>query len=814
MASPTVVRTVKRYPLDGSNRDFNIEFDYLARKFVVVSLVDTTGSTERRQLVNVTDYRFTTKTSIQTTLAHGGDGFNEIEIRRVTSTTERVVDFADGSVLRAADLNAAQVQAMHIAEEGRDQALLSISVTDSGQLDAHGMQIINVAPGTDKTHAVNKDQLDTTLGEVGGVLGEVEEIKQWIKDYIDNFVNDTANLKNVLWVYNGGLANGGETEFKLEREGSIVSVPALYINGNRQERGWQFDYSSNDKMVRLAQPLKAGDFVALLTAEGSTPLLDLLASSEGAGWVGTKNDGKNVQQVIDDLYGRIDAVPTKVPYLDPFTFGAKGGDADDRVAIQAAIDQAAENYISGNGPTTVVISAKHNVSLNPLSGGIPGEISAGRAVFNMRSGVTVTGNGSINLIKNFTGTTSGAVFTNWTGPANNIRIHNITIDCGYVKGDAMRGISAVNIVDSWYPDLFKVKAYRVSNNGLTLRKAYGVDGSDYGCAHGRIESCVVDSTYYIGIQCERPMGVLITANTVLNTGDNAIDVEGNQAGVTSGGFGANVLITNNELYNSKNGIFVESMGNTKVDHNYIYGAGIGIIFNRINSGSFYNSCIGNSIEGTTADAGYGIRFINQIGRITVSDNFILRRKYGIAFADRIDRMTIGVNTFAGIGDTILYFDKVPSGNSLIRSTIARQNYQGGQTSGIPYPTSPRGCPFNYPNRMASTVDYVDVHFLDYNSPGEVNYKRSESDISPIVAWGNKYARYGALTPGYTSIGGNHGFVGEYLEINNKLYQIYNVTASMTEVTKWDGASFTSGNFTTDFPTGGHVVTRRVQWGTL
>uniref|UniRef100_A0AAT9S9R9 Tail fiber protein n=1 Tax=Yersinia phage vB_YenP_WW2 TaxID=2973654 RepID=A0AAT9S9R9_9CAUD len=33
------IKTVLTYPLDGSNRDFNIPFEYLARKFVVVTLI-------------------------------------------------------------------------------------------------------------------------------------------------------------------------------------------------------------------------------------------------------------------------------------------------------------------------------------------------------------------------------------------------------------------------------------------------------------------------------------------------------------------------------------------------------------------------------------------------------------------------------------------------------------------------------------------------------------------------------------------------------------------------------------------------------
>ncbi|MRT95255.1 phage tail fiber protein, partial [Xylella fastidiosa] len=112
-----VIKTVLTYQLDGSNRDFNIPFEYLARKFVVVTLIGV----DRKVLTINADYRFATRTTISLTKAWGpADGYTTIELRRVTSTTDRLVDFTDGSILRAYDLNVAQIQTIHVAEEARD----------------------------------------------------------------------------------------------------------------------------------------------------------------------------------------------------------------------------------------------------------------------------------------------------------------------------------------------------------------------------------------------------------------------------------------------------------------------------------------------------------------------------------------------------------------------------------------------------------------------------------------------------------------------------------------------------------------------
>ncbi len=151
----TTPKTVRTYALDGTKKDFTIPFEYLARKFVVVTLIGAT----RRELILNTEYRFTTNTTITTTKAWGpADNFDLIEIRRLTSATERLVDFADGSILRAYDLNISQVQSLHIAEEARDLTADTIGVNNDGDLDARARKIVNLADGLNDGDAVNLRQ--------------------------------------------------------------------------------------------------------------------------------------------------------------------------------------------------------------------------------------------------------------------------------------------------------------------------------------------------------------------------------------------------------------------------------------------------------------------------------------------------------------------------------------------------------------------------------------------------------------------------------------------------------------------------------
>lgn len=147
-----VIKTVITYPLNGSTRDFNIPFEYLARKFVQVTLIGR----DRKPLTNIDDYRFTSKNQITTNRAWGtGDGYQLIELRRFTSATERLVDFSDGSILRAYDLNVSQIQTLHVAEEARDLTADTIGVNNDGDLDARGRRIVNLADPVNEMDAVN-----------------------------------------------------------------------------------------------------------------------------------------------------------------------------------------------------------------------------------------------------------------------------------------------------------------------------------------------------------------------------------------------------------------------------------------------------------------------------------------------------------------------------------------------------------------------------------------------------------------------------------------------------------------------------------
>lgn len=140
-----MANTVVVYPGDGVTRQFTVPFDYLNRTFVHVYLNDieeTQGTT----------WSFISPTVIERSAAPlAGE---TLTIRRATSTN-RIVDFKDASVLRSLDLNTSQIQVLHIAEEAKDMTVDTISTDIYGNLDARWRRIAHIANPVEDGDALN-----------------------------------------------------------------------------------------------------------------------------------------------------------------------------------------------------------------------------------------------------------------------------------------------------------------------------------------------------------------------------------------------------------------------------------------------------------------------------------------------------------------------------------------------------------------------------------------------------------------------------------------------------------------------------------
>lgn len=139
--------TIKTIVSDGSTTLQTFEFEYLKKAFVKVYAagVETPFTWVGPYQINLT-----------TAPAVG----ELIVIKRVTDT-DKLVDFVDGSVLLAKDLNVSALQAIHVAEEAQEQAASALIPTPAGVFDAGGRRIKNVGTPLEDDDAVSKKWVET-----------------------------------------------------------------------------------------------------------------------------------------------------------------------------------------------------------------------------------------------------------------------------------------------------------------------------------------------------------------------------------------------------------------------------------------------------------------------------------------------------------------------------------------------------------------------------------------------------------------------------------------------------------------------------
>ena len=227
-----MAKTITTYALNGSNREFTIPFEYLARKFIKVTLVGTS----RTELKVLDDYRFTQKDQITLSRAWGpADGYELVEIKRLTSATDRLVNFSDGSILRAYDLNISQIQAIHIAEEGRDEAEGSMS-TDGLTWDALGLPIRNVGEPTRPGDAVNMSFMESSLARaIRAPEGETFEDLPRASSRSNRMLGFDAEGKLTIVVPTSGSAAELTMRLADKAEGAVLVAGALRHIGSIAE---------------------------------------------------------------------------------------------------------------------------------------------------------------------------------------------------------------------------------------------------------------------------------------------------------------------------------------------------------------------------------------------------------------------------------------------------------------------------------------------------------------------------------------------------------------------------------------------------
>ena len=193
------LKTSVTYNGTGTQTRFDFPFDYLRKSFVYVSVNNTLMN-------NTTDYIIDGRTVVFNTAPASG---SVIRIYRETAT-DRLVVWADASVLKAADMTIQQVQQLHILEEANDWTKSSsIVLNDDGTAwQGRNYRLTNIADPVDEQDAVTKRYIDN---EENSFMATMTALK--------NQTEQTANQAST----NANNAKKSETAAKLSETNAKTS---------------------------------------------------------------------------------------------------------------------------------------------------------------------------------------------------------------------------------------------------------------------------------------------------------------------------------------------------------------------------------------------------------------------------------------------------------------------------------------------------------------------------------------------------------------------------------------------------------------
>ena len=348
--------TIYTYELNGES-DFRVTFEYLREKFVYVTL---RGVSTSKSLMLNRDFYFVDKGLIRTSKVWSNkDGFNKIEIRRVTPADERLIEYTDGSVLTSSFMNISYVQALHIAEESRDLASYLLGLTTSGDLDARGRRIINLPVPIDNNDAATKGYVDSTIGLAEGFAARAEKGAKDAEYYATLIRPDIA--ESVINV---------DTIAKLKtlnlREGDVIHVLGY---SRKTDGGLHYRIITRERNAS-SESLNNGLYANILPTSFAVNLL-----SFGCDPTGSTDSFENITKCVE--FCRINKLQL---YSNGGTFKIEGGNIDMRgVAVACNSDfliEGSNNYVilggtalSGHDPSQFMRAFRTQRSarsLNPV----------------------------------------------------------------------------------------------------------------------------------------------------------------------------------------------------------------------------------------------------------------------------------------------------------------------------------------------------------------------------------------------------------------------------------------------------------------
>ena len=142
---------------DGTTTKFYFGFDYISKQFIKVAV-----GTDDTILSYPTDYTVNDK-EVEFVEAPAKD--TPIRIYRQTDSS-RIIEWSDGSFIKASQMTLENVQQLHLIEESQDYIIINgmSKYPDGVNFNALGARVINVADPKEPQDAVTKHYMETVQG--------------------------------------------------------------------------------------------------------------------------------------------------------------------------------------------------------------------------------------------------------------------------------------------------------------------------------------------------------------------------------------------------------------------------------------------------------------------------------------------------------------------------------------------------------------------------------------------------------------------------------------------------------------------------
>jgi hypothetical protein len=296
-------------------------------------------------------------------------------------------------------------------------------------------------------------------------------------------------------------------------------------------------------------------------------------------------------------------------------YGAAGdGVTDDRAAIQQAVIDANALYVTAGARQKVYLSNKiYSVGVAGYylanNGGQNGIVSV-----TLLDGVELCGHGTIKTKQNAYG--DGALYgviRSQSQGLSHATIRDITIDGNKDNNPRANPPQASNILLECFTDVVIDNVKSLNANGIAIM----VRGkTNQAMTNVQVINCDVEQANNIGIQASQFDGLKIVDNIVNGTGDNCIDIYGDNGTVNANG--VNFTISGNHCFNGTVGIFLETVSTGKTVDNLVDGCQVAIHVNRINGEPNKLLILGNELINCIV----GLNGTGDTGGVTFRGNLV------------------------------------------------------------------------------------------------------------------------------------------------------------------------------------------------